>query len=123
MSFPDMFRRRLFPQGLCAMCVTALALGGWSGVWAAARQPPPAAGATAEQASEAQYQIGLMYERSGRFEEAEAAFEKAIVDGSPQVRAVALEALNRVILGRERAERESLRTQDGLERCRRACVR
>jgi tetratricopeptide (TPR) repeat protein len=47
--------------------------------------------------------LGTVYERNGRFAEAEVAFAKAAAEGSQQTRRAALAALDRVILARESA--------------------
>jgi hypothetical protein len=74
---------------------------------ARAMEPPaPPQPSATDSGAQAQYQIGLVFERSGRFAEAEAAFSKAIAEGSDRTRHAALQALDRVILARESAGAE-----------------
>ncbi len=103
----DMFTPRLAPQGFCIVCVIAFTVcPNFARGAAAQKRPAPSEAGVSEASAEAQLRAGLVYERGGRFAEAEAAFSKALQDGSPQTRLTALQALDRVILERESVEGE-----------------
>jgi hypothetical protein len=105
MDFCEMPTPRLFPRGFWVACVIASAIYA-DRAWGVMLQEPSASATDTEQAAGAIFRMGLVYERGGRFEEAEAAFAKAIEDGSSETRHAALEALDRVVLKRERADAE-----------------